>query len=101
MAEFKVIDVRQAVAAAIEYVKTFADLLPAKDVRLEETEFSDQQGVWRITLSFVENQIIGSRSYKIFEIDALDGHVKSMKARSFLSGPTGYTGPTGPSGPRP
>ena len=96
------IDVRQAVAAAIDYVKTFSDLLPAKDVRLEETEFGDQQAVWRITLSFVENQIIGSRSYKLFEIDALDGHVKSMKARNFLGGSTsGFTGPTGPSGPRP
>lgn len=100
MSEVTAIDVRQAVAAAIDYVKTFADLLPAKDVRLEETEFSDQHGVWRITLSFIENPIIGSRSYKAFEIDALDGRVKSMRARSFLSGPTGYTGATGPSGPR-
>ncbi|CAN7699140.1 hypothetical protein LJR220_006788 [Bradyrhizobium sp. LjRoot220] len=96
MPQVQMIDVRQAVAAAIDYVKGFADLLPTKDVRLEETELSDQQGVWRITLSFLENQIIGSRSYKIFEIDALDGSVKSMKARSFLSGPTGYTGPSGP-----
>ena len=87
------IGVKQAVAAAIEYVKDFADLLPTNDVRLEETELSDQQGVWRITLSLLENPIIGSRSYKIFEIDALDGHVKSMKARSFLGGPTGPTGP--------
>jgi hypothetical protein len=93
------IDVRQAVAAAINYVKEFSDYLPAKDVRLEETELSEQ-GVWRITLSFLENQLIGSRSYKMFEIDANNGAVRSMKARSFLGGPTGPTGPTGYAGPR-
>ena len=94
------IDVKQAVAAAINYVKEFSDYLPAKDVRLEETELLDQQAVWRITLSFLENQIIGSRSYKAFEIDATNGQVKSMRARSFLGGPTANTGPTGYTGSR-
>jgi hypothetical protein len=79
------INVKQAVGAAIAYVNDFADLLPVREVRLEETEFVEDEDIWLITLSFVDNPMTGSRSYKVFVIDALNGQIKSMKARSAIS----------------
>jgi len=77
------IDVRQAVQAAVEYVNSFPGLLRTSDVRLEETDYDDKVGEFRVTLSFSENPVIGSRSYKVFRVDG-EGRVTSMKARSAL-----------------
>lgn len=81
------IDVRQAVKSAIDYVYGFKDLMPVENARLEETELRfDDQGdqVWVITLSFVENQILGTRSFKTFHVDANNGTVKSMRSRNLV-----------------
>lgn len=79
------IDVKQAVAAAISYIRDFADYLPAKDVRLEETVLDDGEGAWRITLSFVDNPLLmGSRTYKVFDVVAETGEVKSMRVRNII-----------------
>jgi hypothetical protein len=82
------IDVKQAVRAAVDYVHEFQDLLPPRELRLEETEFVEGHlgaGVWQITLSFLENQVTGARSYKSFTIDAETGEIKAMKVRSLLT----------------
>jgi hypothetical protein len=80
------IGVKQAVGSAIDYVREFSDFLPTQDIRLEETELVEKEGnpVWLVTLSFVESRVIGSRAYKIFEIDADNGMVNSMKVRNIL-----------------
>jgi hypothetical protein len=78
------IDVKQAVAAATAYVQQFPNLLPTSSVRLEETELTENNKQWHVTLSFLDNVLTGARSHKIFEIDADTGEVKSMKTRSIL-----------------
>ncbi|MTW17293.1 hypothetical protein GJ689_13885 [Rhodoplanes serenus] len=91
------IDVKAAVHAAIDYLKGLGELLPARGVRLEETEYDDS-GFWLITLSTLdEAPELGSsldllippsrpaihtqRRYRLFRIDARTGEVKSMKVR--------------------
>jgi hypothetical protein len=78
------IDVKAAVGAAISYVKTFQELFPTSDVRLEETEFDDNKGEWVITLSFGDNSKLGIRKVKEFRITNT-GRVVSMKDRSGIS----------------
>lgn len=84
------IDVKTAVRAAMDYLHEFKELVPAKGVRLEETEFDDS-GVWLITLSIIDDEEQPSqfgipanprRSYKRFLVDAQTGQVKSMKVRT-------------------
>lgn len=75
------IGVRQAVEAAVSYVRDFQDLIPPREMRLEETESLDS-GDWQVTLSFLENPISGQRSYKSFLVDKHTGEIKSMKVRS-------------------
>lgn len=76
------INVKQAVDAAIAYVQDFSNLVPSEGVRLEETDFDDRSGEWFITLSFVENEFTGHRIAKLFRVDGTTGAVKSMKTRS-------------------
>ena len=78
------IDVKTAVRAAIGYVNEFREYIPPRDIRLEETEYDEDRRHWVITLSFVENDITGFRSYKVFRIDANSGDVMSMKVRSVV-----------------
>lgn len=82
------INVKQAVDAALGYVRQFGDLFPAGGVRLEETELREEvdgSRYWSITLSFIENQMTGSRTTKIFLIDGETGEIVSMKTRSPFS----------------
>jgi hypothetical protein len=80
-----VIDVKQAVKAAISYVRDFRDILPDQDLRLEETELVDDGGlgaVWLITLGMRENPFSGEDyTFRQFVVDAQDGTVKAMKSR--------------------
>lgn len=80
------LNVKQAVGAAIEYVKEFGDVFPFRDARLEETEFDRESGTWWITLSFLdrENPLLTSRINKLFEVSADTGVIKSMKTKPFL-----------------
>jgi len=94
-----IIDVKQAVAIAIQYFLNLVGGESASDVLLEEVELSDDERFWHVTLSAVvpgpEN--VGSpvnalatalgaslprrRVYKVFKVDATGGTVKSMKMR--------------------
>lgn len=88
------IDVKTAVRRAIEYLQEFQEFVPAKSVRLEETEHDDS-GDWLITLSMLDDQqdaqggfleglskAFPRRSYRRFRIDSQTGEVKSMKVRT-------------------
>jgi hypothetical protein len=58
------------------------------DIRLEEVELSEDETRWLVTLGFsrpADNQFVSTmvqREYKLFEIDAITGKVKSMKIRT-------------------
>jgi hypothetical protein len=82
------IDVKTAVRNAIAYLREFEEFIPARGLRLEETEY-DGSGSWLITLSVIDDdprffgELAGTkRTYKVFRIDAETGEVKSMKVRS-------------------
>ena len=75
-------NVKQAVDAAISYVQEFADLVPSEGVRLEDTDYDDRTNEWYITLSFVENEFTGHRLAKLFRVDGETGVVKFVKTRS-------------------
>lgn len=75
------INVKGAVAIAMDYVRSLYDLLPADQFRLEETIKQDN-GHWLITLSYRELGTFDERSYKILEIDAEKKEVVAMRIRS-------------------
>jgi len=76
------IDVRQAIANAKEFLMEVAD----KDfygTRVAEVEENDR-GNWLITLGIQEEMFLTKLTYKVFGIDGETGRVLSMK---FLSQP--------------
>lgn len=75
------LNVKGAVAIAMDYVRSLDDLLPANDLRLEETILQDN-GRWLITLSYKEPGTFDERSYKTLEIDPQQKEVLSMRIRN-------------------
>ncbi len=84
------VDVKQAVQAATSYFEDLYSQELASWLRLEEVKLSEDESQWQITLSFVDESeshplspVLGSapRHYKIFEIDADSGKVRSMLIR--------------------
>jgi len=96
------IDVKTAVNAAYEYIKSMQDMMDSSlgDLRLEEVEFSEDKSFWLITLGFdvpkkppksqLENFITTSltstpvlyeREYKLFKVNSETGEVEAMKIR--------------------
>jgi hypothetical protein len=74
---------KEAVAVAMDYVRSFPELFPSEDARLEETEIEDN-GIWAVTLSFSSPGQYGGRFYKRFEIDMDRREVVSMRIRNPL-----------------
>lgn len=77
------LNVKGAVAVAMDYVRAFDDLLPVNGLRLEETILQDN-GRWLITLSYIEPGTFDDRSYKTLEVDPQHKEVLSMKIRNPL-----------------
>ena len=81
------IDVRHAVMASQQYMKSLSDLMPGGNLRREETEYDDESKRWLITVSYVPGPygdiLLGSASriYKRLVVDAADGNVLAMKNR--------------------
>jgi hypothetical protein len=91
------IDVKQAVANATQFLVATLGEGVAGSVRLEEVELSPDDKYWQITLSFLKRGYVPSpamavsrllgqaddpREYKQFQVDAWgDGKVRSMKIR--------------------
>jgi hypothetical protein len=95
-----VIDVKQAVATAMNYFRSLMGADGLSDIVLEEVELSDDERFWNITLSALlpETKDTGNtmsaialalgqqlrRVYRVFKINAETGAVQSMKMRSQL-----------------
>ena len=90
------IDVKQAVAAAIQSARTLYEDTELVGLDLEEVELSEDERYWYITLGFYapdssppgpfaflkdQNQTRYDRKYKQFKVDAHTGDVRSMKMR--------------------
>ncbi|MGK7938792.1 MAG: hypothetical protein AB4062_01240 [Crocosphaera sp.] len=90
------IDVRQAVSQAKNHLNQIIDLFgKVNDIRLEELELSSDKKSWLITLGFLFDSptyqqknlpdllktTMKIRDYKVVEIDAETGELKSIKIR--------------------
>jgi hypothetical protein len=74
------LNVKGAVAIAMDYVKSLDDLIPSEQLRLEETVLQES-GHWFITLSFRDPGTFDDRAYKTLEIDPVRKEVLAMRIR--------------------
>lgn len=89
------IDVRQAVQSAKNYIQNLQDMLenPLDNLRLEEVEISEDESHWLITLRYdvedrsrlptllINQDKFTSREYKLFQVNSDSGKVEAMKIR--------------------
>ena len=86
------IGVKEAVKIATDYLATLYEGKDLRDVLLEEVSLSDDDRHWLVTLGFSRPvptnpylEAMGAenfkREYKIFEISAETGEVRSMQIR--------------------
>ncbi len=91
------IELKEAVKAAEEFLLSYVDQAELKHLRLEEAELTDDERYWKVTLGWPEpatrqlSPALGSfgtmrtdilaipRVYKQFLVDTTNGKVKSMK----------------------
>jgi hypothetical protein len=91
-----VVNVKQAVARAMDYLKDMYQIDQFKDVMLEEVDLSEDNKYWNVTVGFTRRQettsggpmatLIGQseefkREYRVFQIDAESGDLRSMRSR--------------------
>jgi hypothetical protein len=84
------LEVKEAVKIATEYIQTLFGEKQIPELRLEEVELTPDNQFWEVTLSFVVREPTAylslgdaarTREYKIFRINAETGQVQSMKIR--------------------
>ncbi|MBN3898531.1 MAG: hypothetical protein HWQ41_25675 [Nostoc sp. NOS(2021)] len=96
------IDVKTAVNAAHEYIKSMQDMMGSSlgDLRFEEVELSEDKSFWLITLGFdipkkppksrleelipisiAPTLVLYEREYKLFKVNSQTGEVEAMKIR--------------------
>ena len=84
------LEVKEAVKVATEYIQALFVEKQIPELRLEEVELSEDKKHWEVTLSFVVREPTAylslgdaarSREYKVFKVDAESGQVQSMKIR--------------------
>lgn len=89
------INMQDAVRAARDFAGQMYSEGELKKMRVEEIESSEDDKKWFVTLGWVEEAVqqVGGfatnatlervpRVYKVFVVDAADGHVVSMKMRN-------------------
>ena len=81
------IDVKRAVAIAIEYLRELIPTIAKSGISLEEVELDGH--TWLVTLGFTDKYSTGlramnssGRAYKQFRIDSRSGAVSSMRIRN-------------------
>ena len=90
------VDVKEAVGKAMDYLKDMYQIDQFKDVLLEEVDLSEDNKFWNVTIGFTRQQestsggpmatLIGQstefkREFKVFQIDAESGALRSMRSR--------------------
>jgi hypothetical protein len=90
------VDVKQAVSKAMDYLRDMYQIDQFKDVMLEEVDLSEDNKYWNVTIGFTHRQestsggpmatLIGQstefkREYRVFQIDAEGGDLRSMRSR--------------------
>ena len=90
------VDVKEAVGKAMDYLKDMYQIDQFKDVLLEEVDLSEDNKFWNVTIGFTRRQettsggpmatLIGQstefkREFKVFQIDSENGALRSMWTR--------------------
>ncbi len=90
------VDVKEAVGKAMDYLKDMYQIDQFKDVLLEEVDLSEDNKFWNVTIGFTRPQestsggpmatLIGQsaefkREFKVFQIDSENGALRSMRTR--------------------
>jgi hypothetical protein len=90
------VDVKEAVDKAMDYLKDMYQIDQFKDVLLEEVDLSEDNKFWNVTIGFTRPQettsggpmatLIGQsaefkREFKVFQIDAESAALRSMRSR--------------------
>ncbi len=90
------VDVKEAVGKAMDYLKDMYKIDQFKDVLLEEVDLSEDNKFWNVTIGFTRRQettsggpmatLIGQstefkREFKVFQIDSENGALRSMRTR--------------------
>jgi hypothetical protein len=90
------VDVKEAVGKAMDYLKDMYQIDQFKDVLLEEVDLSEDNKFWNVTIGFTRPQestsggpmatLIGQssefkREFKVFQIDAESAALRSMRSR--------------------
>ncbi len=90
------VDVKQAVGKAMQYLEELYQISEFKDVLLEEVDLSEDNKYWNVTVGFTRHQeptsggpmatLVGQsaefkREFKVFQIDAETGALRSMRGR--------------------
>ena len=93
------IDVKEAVKKALDYVSSVIPVEALIDPRLEEVELSENEKTWLITISFIrvtpskylhslasamQEVTQSDREYKLVSVDADTGKPLSMKIRQLV-----------------
>ena len=84
-------DVKQAAGIAKNYIADLYEAENIKNLGLEEVEFDDDQGIWRVTIGFqrpweqagflARSGLAEPRAYKLLQIADGDGRVLSVRDR--------------------
>lgn len=79
---------REAIKAAVSYLKEVLDLKGEVNIKLEEIDQTEDNKYWLITLSYdditLENIFNdNTRTYKVFKINKINNEVESMKLRDY------------------
>ena len=82
------VDGKQAVGKAIDYVKSVYDASQLADLMLEEVERSEDGKHWYVTLSLMpkgpaSGGTSSERAYKVVKVVVETGEVLSMKIRKY------------------
>ncbi len=96
MRECSMISVKDAVNAALDWAREIYADTELQHLRVEEIKLSEDEKAWSITLGWIEPAVRSNavtlaningtlqklpRVYKIFEVDAETGSVRSMQIR--------------------
>ena len=85
-------DVKEAVQAAKSYIADVFGSEKISNMGLEEVEFDDSEGLWKVTIGFsrpwerqgalgMDLGLKAQRAYKVVHISNSDGAIKSVKDR--------------------
>ena len=89
------IEVKQAISIALNSIGDMFEVDKIIDPRLEEIELSEDEKLWRVTVSFVRGTspgalaaklgAVGNREYKVATIESETGKVLGVKIRQLIA----------------